>query len=145
MKTLFRPLINPSVVILLLRIMLGVVFFAHGAQKVLGWFGGKGLTATVGMFQSMQIPAALAYIEAFAEFLGGIFILLGLLTRISSAGIAIAMAVAVLRVHLPNGFFNPAGYEYPLTLLVIAVVIFLYGGGKYSLDNIWQREEKRFI
>ncbi|MGE5432405.1 MAG: DoxX family protein [Syntrophomonadaceae bacterium] len=142
MKLLFRPWVSASVIILLLRIILGAVFFAHGAQKVLGWFGGKGLAATTGMFSSMGIPHVLAYMDAFGEFIFGILVLIGLLTRISSAGIAVIMAVAIARVHLPNGFFAPMGFEYPLTLFVIALLIFLYGSGKYGLDYMWERKTR---
>ncbi|MCU7494265.1 MAG: DoxX family protein [Ignavibacteria bacterium] len=144
MKLLFRPWVNTSIVILLLRIILGIVFIAHGGQKVLGWFGGRGLAATVDMFvNNMHIPAVLAYMDAFTEFLGGILVLIGLLTRISSAGIAVVMIVAIARVHAPNGFFNPAGYEFPLTLLVIAVVLFLYGSGRYGIDYFWESRTRQ--
>lgn len=141
-KLLFRPWINVSVIILLLRIILGVVFIAHGSQKLFGVFGGKGLGATVGMFTGTGIPAPLAYLDAFWEFLGGILVLIGLLTRIGSGGIAIIMIVAISKVHAPHGFFLPMGFEFPLTLLVIAVVIFLFGGGSYSLDNMLERKSR---
>lgn len=142
-KLFFRPWVNISVVILLLRIILGVVFIVHGSQKIFGAFGGKGLGTTIGMFTGMGIPAPLAYLDAFWEFIGGILVLAGLLTRIGSAGIAIIMIVAIARVHAPHGFFLPMGYEYPLTLLLIAVVIFLYGGGNYSLDTILEKKTRR--
>ena len=144
MKLLFRPWINTSVVILILRIILGIVFFAHGAQKVLGAFGGYGLEATKNMFvEKIHLLPFFVYLDAFTELLGGILVLLGLLTRISSAGIAIVMIVAILRVHAPNGFFNPMGFEFPLTLLVVAVVIFLYGSGKYGIDYLWERKTRK--
>ncbi|HEX2961077.1 MAG TPA: DoxX family protein [Ignavibacteriales bacterium] len=141
-KLLFRPWVNASVVILLLRIILGVVFIAHGAQKVLGAFGGKGLNATTGMFTGMGIPPVLAYMDAFGEFIFGILVLLGLITRVASAGIAVIMLVAIIRVHLPNGFFAPAGFEFPLTLLTIATAIFLYGSGRYGIDYFWERKSR---
>ncbi|MGE5351722.1 MAG: DoxX family protein [Acidobacteriota bacterium] len=142
MKLLLRPWVNASVVILLLRIILGVVFIAHGAQKVLGAFGGKGLGTTIGMFTGMGIPAALAYMDAFGEFIFGILVLLGLITRVASGGIAVIMMVAILRVHLPHGFFAPAGFEFPLTLLTIAVSIFLFGSGKYGMDYFLERKSR---
>ena len=136
MKALHKSYINNDTVLLLLRIILGVVFLAHGSQKVLGIFGGYGLSATAGYFeQTLHIPAALAYVASFTEFLGGIFILAGFLTKVFSLGLVINMLVAILAVHIGNGFFNPAGFEYPLTLLVIALILLLAGAGNYSLDK----------
>ncbi|MGE5400113.1 MAG: DoxX family protein [Ignavibacteriales bacterium] len=136
MKWLYNSFVNSSVVILILRIILGIIFFAHGSQKVLGLFGGKGLGATVLAFSTnLNIPPFLIYLAAFTEFLGGLLLILGLLTRIASAGIVIDMAVAIIQIHLKNGFFNPAGIEFPLALLIIAFCVFLYGAGKYSIDS----------
>lgn len=137
MRRLFvNEFINCSSVILILRILLGVVFFAHGAQKLLGWFGGRGFTTTIENWSAnMNIPVFFGYLGIFAEFFGGIAVLIGLLTRISSFGIAVVMSVAILKVNLSGGFFNPGGFEYPLTLFIIAIIIFLYGPGKYSLDD----------
>src|SRR6476469_4409759 len=88
-----------SYAILFLRVMLGIVMFAHGSQKVLGLFGGKGLDATVtGLSQSLGIPEFLAYIAAFTEFLGGLGLIFGLLTRFFAVAVAINMLVAVLAV-----------------------------------------------
>src|ERR1041385_6864209 len=99
--------------LLFLRIGLGVVFFAHGAQKVFGWFGGPGLAGTVGLMGQMGIPAPPAYIAAFTEFFGGLAVLLGVLTRLASLGLAINMLVAIFHVHLANGFFaDKKGFEY---------------------------------
>src|SRR4029453_11193839 len=91
--------------LLLLRLGLGAVFFAHGAQKVLGWFGGPGLEGWVGFMAKMGGPAFMAYIAAFAEFLGGLGVLVGLLTRIAALGPAAVMVVAMWQVHWSNGFF----------------------------------------
>ena len=89
-----------------LRVVLGVIFFAHGAQKALGWFGGAGFDQTLNMFtQGMHIPAFFAVLAIAAEFLGGIGLLLGLLTRIAAFGIAVNMIVAVVLVHSHNGLF----------------------------------------
>jgi putative oxidoreductase len=132
-----------SLALVLLRVILGVVFFMHGAQKVLGWFGGYGLKATVGHFKSaLGIPSPLAYAAAFAEFFGGIALLLGLQTQVAALFIFATMLVATLKVHVPAGFFlnvshDPKrgdGYEYSLTLAVIALVLVIMGGGSYSLD-----------
>src|ERR1700727_859032 len=85
----------------LIRLILGVVFFAHGAQKMLGWFGGYGFSATMGAFtNNMHIPAVFAFLAIAAEFFGGIGLILGLLTRIAAFGITVNMVVAILTVHL---------------------------------------------
>jgi putative oxidoreductase len=90
----------------ILRLVLGVVFFAHGAQKMLGWFGGYGFSATMGPFTGMlHIPAALAFLAIAAEFFGGLGLILGFLTRIAAFGIGINMIVAIAMVHGGFGFF----------------------------------------
>lgn len=133
-----------SLGLFLLRIILGAVFFAHGAQKVLGWFGGYGLTGTVGYFKNVvKIPAPLAYLGPFVEFLGGIALIFGVFTKAAALGIFIMMVVATVKVHFPQGFFltgkgdgKGQGYEFALTLAVISLVLVLLGGGIYSLDNL---------
>jgi putative oxidoreductase len=133
--------------LLFLRIGLGVVFFAHGSQKVFGWFGGPGLAATVGFMGQMGIPAPLAYLAAFTEFFGGLGVLLGLLTRTAALGLAITMLVAIFRVHLPHGFFaDKQGFEYPFALLMIALALIATGPGRFSLGDwepIWLRRWTR--
>ncbi|HSM77897.1 MAG TPA: DoxX family protein, partial [Bryobacteraceae bacterium] len=90
----------------LLRLVLGVVFFAHGAQKMLGWFGGYGFTGTMGFFTgTMHIPAVFAALAIFAEFFGSLGLIAGLFTRIAAFGIAMNMLVAVVMVHSQFGFF----------------------------------------
>jgi putative oxidoreductase len=129
-------------VLTVLRIVMGVVFFAHGAQKMLGLFGGYGFTGTMGFFtQKMGIPAPLAFLAIAAEFFGGIGLLLGVLSRVAAFGIACNMVVAVLMVHLPNGFFmnwagnqKGEGFEYHLLTLAVASAILVRGGGAYSVD-----------
>ncbi len=133
-----------SVGLFLLRIILGVVFFAHGAQKVLGWFGGYGISGTVGYFRNVvHLPALLAYLGPFVEFIGGIALLLGVFTKFAALGIFIMMVVATIKVHLPMGFFlsgkgdgKGVGYEFTLTLAVISLVLILLGGGLYSIDSL---------
>ncbi|MFQ5797715.1 MAG: DoxX family protein [Bacteroidota bacterium] len=136
MKILHNPLTSHSAALLVLRLVLGVVFFAHGAQKVLGWFGGYGLAGTTQFFQAtFGIPPLLAYLSHFTEFLGGIAIILGLLTRVFALGLTINMLVAMTVAHIGNGFFNSGGgIEFPLALLGVALYLFLVGGGEYSLD-----------
>lgn len=129
--------------LLVLRITLGAIMFAHGAQKVLGWFGGYGLKATTGHFKNaLHIPLPLAYIAAFTEFLGGIAIAAGILTRLAALGIAVAMAVAIQKVHIKNGFFlsggangKSGGFEYNLALLAMALFLLLSGPGAFALLN----------
>lgn len=140
-SAMLKPFTDVSTAVLLLRVVLGVVFFAHGAQKVLGWWGGPGLAGTVQFMAGMGIPAFLAYAAAFTEFLGGIFLILGFLTRISAVGIGITMLVAIFMVHLKQGFFAPGGIEYSLTLGVISLVILLLGPGRYSVDyNLFHKK-----
>src|SRR5580698_11448483 len=116
-----------SKVTAILRLVLGVIFFAHGAQKMLGWFGGPGFSGTMGMFTGyMHIPAPLAFLAMAAEFLGGLGLILGFLTRIAAFGIAVNMVVAIATVHRAFGFFmnwngNQKGEGFEYHLLVLAV------------------------
>src|SRR5437870_6050215 len=90
----------------ILRLVLGLVFFAHGAQKMLGWFGGWGFPATMGFFTGMMhIPAPLAFLAIAAEFFGGMGLILGFLTRIAAFGIGVNMLVAIMVAHRGFGFF----------------------------------------
>ncbi len=92
--------------LLIVRVVLGVIFFAHGAQKVFGWFGGHGLKGTVGYFQqSLKIPPALGVLASLTECFGGLAVLVGFLSRPAALGLAVVMLVAVAKVHWPNGFF----------------------------------------
>jgi len=129
--------------IAILRFVLGVVFFAHGAQKMLGWFGGYGFTGTMGFFTGgMHIPAPFAFLAIAAEFFGGIGLLLGLLTRIAAFGIFVNMIVAIVKVHGQFGFFanwsglqKGEGYEYHLMVLAITAFLMIKGGGAFSVDR----------
>lgn len=128
---------------LVLRLILGLVFFPHGAQKALGWFGGHGFFGTMDMFtQNMGIPYIFALLAIAAEFLGALGLIFGCLTRIAAFGIACNMAVAIVIVHLPNGFFmnwsgkqTGEGYEYHLLALAIAIALIIKGAGKWSVDG----------
>lgn len=134
---IFTPavLIGRSTAALILRVVLGIVFFMHGSQKVLGWYGGGGLDGTVDFMSSMGIHPFLAYVSSFWEFIGGICLILGFLTRIWSAGLVINMLVAILVVH--SGFFaSEGGIELALTLLAIALSLVLLGPGKFSIDQV---------
>lgn len=128
----------------LVRLVLGSVMFAHGAQKALGWFGGAGFGPTLNYFgQNLGISTPLAVLAVAAEFIGGISLLFGLLGRVSAMGIAINMIVAVGLVHWRYGFFmnwfgaKPGeGFEYHLLALAIALLIVVRGSGAWSLDRM---------
>ena len=142
---MFRKLINTTgdPVIAILRLILGVVFFAHGAQKTLGWFGGYGFSGTMGFFtNAMHIPAPLAFLAICAEFLGGIGLIVGLFSRVAAFGIACNMLVAVVMVHRHFGLFanwagdqKGEGIEYHLLALAIALAIMIKGSGAFSIDR----------
>ena len=118
----------------ILRVVLGVTFILHGGQKLFV-FGFAGVS---GAFAQMGIPAPglLGPFVAFVEFFGGIAILLGLLTRLAALGIGATMVVAILTVHLENGFFAPTGFEFPLSLLASAIALVITGAGDLSLDAL---------
>jgi len=127
----------------MLRLVLGVVFFAHGAQKMLGWFGGPGFSGTMGFFTGiMHIPAALAFLAIAAEFFGGLGLILGFLTRIAAFGIAVNMMVAIATVHSAFGFFmnwngnlKGEGFEFHLLVLAMTVFLMIRGAGAFSIDH----------
>jgi putative oxidoreductase len=142
---MWRKLIhtNPSAALAVLRLVLGAVFLAHGAQKMLGWFGGYGFSATMGYFTHSGIPAVFAFLAIAAEFFGGLGLILGLLGRVAAFGIACNMAVAVARVHAANGFFmnwagnqKGEGFEYHLLALAMAAALMIGGSGALSLDLV---------
>jgi putative oxidoreductase len=127
----------------LMRLVLGVVFFAHGAQKMLGWFGGYGFHATMAFFRHGGMPAALAFLVICTEFFGGLGLIVGLLTRIGALGITGLMLGAIFMVHLPNGFFmnwmgnqKGEGIEYHLLAIAISAALLVRGAGAFSLDRI---------
>ena len=132
-----------SIPVAMLRLVLAVVFFAHGAQKMLGWFGGFGLSGTVGYFTgTLHIPTALAFLAIAAEFFGSLALFLGLFTRIAALGIATNMLVAIWTVHRSVGFFmnwsgaqKGEGYEFHLLVIAIAVFLVIRGAGAFSLDG----------
>jgi putative oxidoreductase len=142
---MFRKLINTTddFAVTVLRLFLGVVFFAHGAQKTLGWFGGYGFSGTMGFFtHQMGIPTPLAALAIAAEFLGGIGLLLGFLGRIAAFGIACNMVIAIVMVHQHFGFFanwtgqqKGEGIEYHILAIAIALAIMIKGSGALSVDR----------
>lgn len=134
---------NDSFAPLAARLALGLVMFPHGAQKVLGWFGGHGFAGTMQFFTgSMHIPAVFAFLAIMAEFAGSLGLIVGLLSRVAAFGIAVVMAVAIAAVHCANGFFmnwmgnqKGEGYEYHLLAIGLALVVMIQGAGKASLDG----------
>ena len=128
----------------ILRGVLGVSFFVHGAQKLLGWFGGYGFTGTMGFFTGvMHIPAVFAFLAIAAEFFGGLGLIFGLLTRVAAFGIFANMVVAVAMVHRQFGFFmnwtgtqKGEGYEYHLLVLAITAFLMIRGAGAASVDRL---------
>lgn len=130
---------------LMLRIPLGLIFMAHGSQKLLGLFGGQGLTATFKTFEEkLGIPPIFTLLAIIAEFGGGFGILTGFLTRLSATGISAVMLVAIYKIHWGNGFFlnmyclpgRGHGIEYSIALLGIALYLMIAGGGRWCLDRL---------
>ena len=135
---------DDSMTTAILRLVLGVVFFAHGAQKMLGWFGGAGFTGSMQYFTSfVHVPAPLGFLAIAAEFFGGLGLILGFLTRIAAFGITVNMLVAVATIHGSVGFFmnwggkqKGEGYEYHLLVLAMTVFLMIRGAGALSIDGL---------
>lgn len=123
---------------LALRIAVGIVFVAHGAQKLFGWFGGYGLEGTGQFFGSVGLNPGylMALLAGAAEFFGGLALVLGVLVRPAAAALAFAMLIAIFAVHIGNGFFmDKNGYEYALVLFAASLSLLLSGGGRFSVDH----------
>lgn len=124
--------------LLLLRVVVGGVMAAHGAQKLFGWFGGFGIEGTGGWLESMGFrPGAVhARIVGLSEFGGGLLLVLGFFTPFAAAAVVGVMIVAITVIHWEKGFFNtPGGYEFNLTLIAASIALAMTGAGAYSLDN----------
>ncbi len=123
--------------LLLLRVVVGGTMFAHGSQKLFGWWGGPGPKGTAGFVGQLgfRAPTLMALAVGLAES-GGALFALGFLTPLAALGIGVVMLVAIATVHLPKGFWNGAGgYEFNLTLLSVAVAVTATGPGRFSLDH----------
>lgn len=126
------------------RLVLGIIFFVHGAQLTLGWFGGYGYAGSMHFFtHGMGIPAPFAFLAIMTQFLGGIGLIVGFLSRIAALCIAVDMLVAILMVHIHVGFFmnwygmqKGEGYEYHLLVLALCLIIFVKGAGAASIDRM---------
>ena len=122
---------------LVLRLVLGGVFVAHGAQKLFGSFGGPGIEGTAGFHEQLGIKPAkpMAILAGLAEFVGGMLVVAGFLTPLAALALITVMVVAIVTVHLKNGFFAASGgYEFNLVLIAVAVVLLLVGSGAYGID-----------
>jgi len=125
------------------RLGAGVIFAAHGAQKLFGWFGGYGLEGTAGWMESIGLaPGTLmAALAGGAEFFGGLLLIAGFLVRPTAVVLAITMLVAIVTVHLQNGLFmSNNGYEFGLALLVISIGLAVRGAGSLSIDSLLQNK-----
>lgn len=141
MKILFKT--DEAWSSLILRVMLGVVIFPHGAQKLLGWYGGFGFSGTMGFFtEQMHIPALFAFLVIIGESLGALGLIIGFLTRIAAFGVTCIMIGAIWMVHWQNGFFmnwfgkqEGEGYEYHLLVIAMSVALMITGSGRWSIDK----------
>lgn len=128
---------------LVVRIALGIIFIAHGSQKLFGAFGGPGVAGFAGFMKMLNMNPSLlwAWIVTLTEFLGGLGILFGLLTRWAGLGLAVNMIVAIFLVHAKHGFFaGGGGYEYNLALIAMALALFFWGPGRISLEGAIGKE-----
>ncbi len=129
---------------LILRLTLGLVMWPHGAQKLLGWYGGFGFSGTMGFFtEQMHFPWIVAFLVIIGESFGSLALLAGFLTRFAAASIGVIMLGAISMVHWPHGFFmnwfgkqQGEGYEYHLLVIGISIALLITGGGKWSLDRL---------
>ena len=133
---------------LLVRLALGIVMFPHGAQKVLGWFGGNGFAGTMNFFtETMGLPYVVALLVVLAEFLGSIGLIVGALTRLAALGIGSVMVGAIAMVHLPHGFFmnwhgnkEGEGFEFHILAIGMALALMIRGAGALSIDRFLGRK-----
>ena len=143
MEILFGTFASKS--LLIIRVFLGIIFFAHGAQKVFGWFGGAGLRGTIAYFkQALGVPPPLTVLAALTECFGGLAMIVGLLVRPAAVGLIIVMLVAIKTVHWRNGLFinwslEPGkghGFEMNFALIGMALAVLVGGAGAFSLDRL---------
>ena len=132
---------------LFIRLALGAVMFAHGAQKVLGWYGGPGFEKTIQIFSQMQFPFWITLLLMFIEFFGSLGLIFGLFTRPSALGIATSMSVCAYMNHIKNGFFmnwfgqqKGEGFEYHILVVGISLALIFKGGGLISIDRLFSKK-----
>ena len=129
---------------LITRVALGLVIFPHGAQKMLGWYGGNGFSGTMGFFtEQMGLPAVLAFLVIVGEFFGSLGLLIGFLTRFTAASLGLIMVGAMAMVHQQHGFFMNwfgqqagEGYEYHILVIGMCLALMVAGAGKWSVDGV---------
>jgi len=127
-----------SLITLPLRIIAGIIFVAHGGQKLFAWFGGYGLDGTGQWMDSIGLSPGylMALMAGSAEFFGGLFLIVGFLTRPTSFVLTVLLIIAIFSFHINNGLFmSNNGYEFGLSLLAITLALFIQGGGKHSIDG----------
>lgn len=124
-----------SVSLLLARLTIGILLFIAGSGKILGWFGGYGIEATLKGYAGMNISEPLAYLSCYAEFIGGFLLIIGLMTRFAAFALMINMIVATI-VSLPGGFQGPTGAQVPFIFLIMDLIILLSGPMDYSIDRL---------
>lgn len=137
-----------DVALMIVRIGLGVVFFPHGMQKLLGWYGGYGFSGTLGFFtENLHIPVVFAVLAILAEGLGSLGLITGLFTRVAAFGVTVNMIVAVWMMHFQHGFFmnwfgnqKGEGYEYHLLVIAMGIALMIAGGGKWSVDRMLEKK-----
>lgn len=140
LKKLMQTEDDPGMMIV--RLTLGIVMFPHGAQKLLGWFGGQGFSSTLQGMTSMGLPAVLVFLVILAEFFGSLSLILGFLGRVGAFGIFCVMLGAIFTVHMHNGFFmnwmgnqKGEGFEYHLLAIGLALAVMVRGSGRASWDR----------
>jgi putative oxidoreductase len=149
MKTLFQT--DEAWSGLILRVVLGLVMLPHGAQKLLGWYGGFGFAGTMGFFtEQMHVPAAVAFLVIIGESFGSLGLIMGFLTRFTAASLSLIMAGAIAMVHWPNGFFMNwfgkqagEGFEYHLLVIGMSLALLIAGAGRWSVDGAIARRLQR--
>ena len=140
---------DDSVSMLLLRLLLAIVFFPHGAQKIFGWFGGNGFHTTMGAFvDKAGIPYVFAFLAVMAESAGVLALFAGLFTRVAALGIALNMIICASANHVKNGFFmnwfgtqQGEGFEFHILAVAIALALIISGGGRWSIDGMISRQK----
>lgn len=141
MKQIINKLLNTTsgYEVTIFRIMVGIIFMAHGSQKLFGFFGGGGIEGTAGFMESLGLEPAylMAFFAGVGEFFGGLFLILGFLTRFSGFVTAVISIVALITVHISNGFFmSNGGSEFILLLLVSSISLIISGSGKLGVDQL---------
>ncbi len=151
MKAFFQT--DENINNLIIRVMLGIVVFPHGAQKLLGWFGGYGLEGTLGFFtDKLGVPLIIAILVILGESLGALGLIAGFMTRFCAMGVLMIMAGAVVMSHAANGFFMNwsgqqagEGFEYHILAIALCIPLLISGGGRFSADGFISKRFLTFI